>query len=87
MNAATYQLSFAPGNYVTASAFSTNGKDFPEFVATSRLIEKKKAGITRTEAVVITAIDREEKRRGRQSLPLVSSLSSFRQISSRVAMS
>ncbi|MGU9805875.1 UNVERIFIED_CONTAM: hypothetical protein HPS20_15440 [Pseudomonas sp. CM11] len=62
MNAATYQLSFAPGNYVTASAFSTNGKDFPEFVATSRLIEKKKAGITRTEAVVITAIDREEKK-------------------------
>ncbi|WLH10545.1 hypothetical protein PSH58_16745 [Pseudomonas hefeiensis] len=62
MNAATHQLSFAPGNYVTASAFSTNGKEFPEFVATSRLIEKKKAGITRTEAVVITAIDREEKK-------------------------
>lgn len=62
MNAATTQLSFAPGNYVTASAFATNGKDFPEFVATSRLIEKKKAGIKQTETVVITAIDREEKK-------------------------
>ncbi|CAH0270360.1 hypothetical protein [Pseudomonas brassicacearum] len=62
MNAATHQLSFAPGNYVTGSAFSTNGKDFPEFVATSRLIEKRKAGISQTEAIVITAIDREEKK-------------------------
>lgn len=61
MNAVINQLSFAQGNYVTASAFSTQGKDFPEFAATSRLIEKKVAGATRTETVVITAVDREEK--------------------------
>jgi hypothetical protein len=62
MNTVINRLSFAQGNYVTASAFSTHGKDFPEFAATSRLIEKKPAGISRTEAVVITAIDREEKK-------------------------
>jgi hypothetical protein len=61
MNAAINQPSFAQGNYVTASAFSTQGKDFPEFVATSRLIEKKVAGPTRTATVVITAVDREQK--------------------------
>ncbi|UZE21709.1 hypothetical protein LOY67_16815 [Pseudomonas sp. B21-056] len=61
MNAVINQLSFAKGNYVTASAFSNHGKEFPEFAATSRLIEKKKAGVKQTETVVITAVDREEK--------------------------
>ncbi|SFW80485.1 hypothetical protein [Pseudomonas sp. NFACC04-2] len=61
MNAVINQLSFAKGNYVTASAFSNHDKEFPEFAATSRLIEKKKAGVKQTETVVITAVDREEK--------------------------
>jgi hypothetical protein len=61
MNAVISQMSFAHGNYVTASAFSTQGKDFPEFAATSRLIKKNVAGPARTETVVITAVDREEK--------------------------
>lgn len=62
MNAVINQLSFAQGNYVTASAFSTQGKNFPQFAATSRLIEKKAAGLARTETVVITAVEREAKK-------------------------
>ena len=62
MNAASNSLSFAPNNYVLASAYSTQGKEFPEFAATSRLIEKKLAGIDKVETIVITAVDREEKK-------------------------
>lgn len=58
MNAVIKQISFAPGNYVTASAFANPDNDFPEFIATSRLINRVKTGINQTEAVLIRAIDR-----------------------------
>ncbi|WP_460145890.1 hypothetical protein [Pseudomonas sp. S2_A02] len=57
MSAVIKRTSFAEGNYVNALAFA-NDKEFPEFIATSRLIDRVKAGRKKTEAVLITAIDR-----------------------------
>jgi len=58
MNVVIKRTSFARGNYVNASAFATADKEFPEFIATSRLIERVKAGEKKIDAVLITAIDR-----------------------------
>lgn len=68
MNAVIKRTSFADGNYVTASAFATD-KEVPEFIATSRLIERVKAGVKQTEAVLITAIHRPASKTKAKSLP------------------
>ncbi|TPG98131.1 hypothetical protein EAH72_04135 [Pseudomonas caspiana] len=54
MNAVVKRVSFAEGNFVTASA--QGNSNFPEFIATSRLIEKIKIGSE--EALLLTAIER-----------------------------
>jgi hypothetical protein len=54
MNAVVKRVSFAEGNFVTASA--QGNSNFPEFIATSRLIEKIKIGSA--EVVLLTAIER-----------------------------
>ncbi|MFS2096711.1 hypothetical protein ACCC96_27300 [Pseudomonas sp. Pseusp11] len=69
MNAVIKRTSFAPGNYVNASAFANTDKDFPEFIATSRLIDRVKTGINKTEAVLITAIDRPASKTRAKSSP------------------
>ncbi|MHC8400875.1 hypothetical protein ACYZTX_15735 [Pseudomonas sp. MDT1-17] len=68
MTATIKPNSFANGNYVNASAFAT-GKEFPEFIATSRLIERVKAGTKMTEAVLITAIHRPAPKTKAKNLP------------------
>lgn len=68
MNAVIKRTSFAAGNYVNASAFATD-KEFPDFIATSRLIERVKAGTKKTEAVLITAIDRPASNTKAKSFP------------------
>ncbi|WP_095187219.1 hypothetical protein [Pseudomonas sp. Irchel 3E19] len=57
MKAVIKRTSFASGNYVNAAAFATK-TEFPEFIATSRLIDKVKSGPQKIDAVLITAIDR-----------------------------
>jgi hypothetical protein len=68
MSAVIKRTSFAEGNYVNASAFA-NDKEFREFTATSRLINWVKAGRKKTEAVLITAIDRPASKTRAKSLP------------------
>jgi hypothetical protein len=68
MNAVIKRISFAPGNYVTATAFATH-KEIPEFIATSRLINKVKAGPNKIDAVLITAIDRPAPKTRAKSMP------------------
>jgi hypothetical protein len=68
MNAVIKRISFAEGNYVTATAFATH-KEIPDFIATSRLIDKVKAGPNKTDAVLITAIDRPVPKTKAKSLP------------------
>jgi hypothetical protein len=58
MSAVIKQISFAPGNYVTAKASANTGKSFADFIATSRLIDQVKVGTEKVNAVQITAIDR-----------------------------
>ncbi|PZW64892.1 hypothetical protein F475_00965 [Pseudomonas sp. URMO17WK12:I6] len=58
MNAVIKQISFAPGNYVTAKAYANTGTPFEDFIATSRLIDQVKVGVQQLDAVQITAIDR-----------------------------
>ncbi|MCH4901972.1 MULTISPECIES: hypothetical protein [Pseudomonas] len=58
MNAVIRRTSFAPGNFVTAKAFANGGAPVADFTASSRLIETKKVGPDKIDAVEITAIDR-----------------------------
>lgn len=67
-NAVIKRTGFAKGNYVIASAFATD-KKIPEFNATSRLIERVKAGPKKTDAVLITAIHRPVPNTKAKSLP------------------
>lgn len=69
MNAVIKRTSFAPGNYVNASAFANPDNVFPEFIATSRLINWVKTGINQTQAVLIRAIDRPVSNTRAKSLP------------------
>lgn len=69
MNAVIKRTSFAPGNYVNASAFANPDSVFPEFIATSRLITRIKTGVNKTEAVLITAIDRPASKTRAKSSP------------------
>ncbi len=57
MKAVIKRTSFADGNYVNAAAFATK-TEFPEFIATSRLIDNVKSGPQKTDAVLITAVHR-----------------------------
>jgi hypothetical protein len=69
MNTVIKRTSFAPGNYVNASAFANTDTEFPEFIATSRLIERVTTGIKKTEAVLIKAIDRPASKTRAKSSP------------------
>jgi hypothetical protein len=62
MNAVIRRTSFAEGNYVNAKAFANTELPFAEFAATSRLINKVKAGAKKLDAFCITAIERSDKR-------------------------
>lgn len=68
MNAVIKPTSFAKGNYVIASAFATH-KEIPQFIATSRLIDKVKAGRDIIDAIKITAVHRPDKKTKAKSLP------------------
>jgi hypothetical protein len=69
MNAVIKRISFAPGNYVTATAFATH-KEIPEFIATSRLIDKLKAGLNKIDTVKITAVERSTPKTRAKSSPV-----------------
>ncbi|MHA3737330.1 hypothetical protein ACXR0M_16910 [Pseudomonas sp. Eth.TT006] len=58
MNAVIRQISFAPGNFVTAKVFANSGDAVADFIASSRLIDNLKVGPDKIDAVQITAIDR-----------------------------
>lgn len=62
MNATIRRTSFAEDNYVNAKAFANTELPFADFNATSRLINKVKAGPKKLDAFCITAIERSDKR-------------------------
>lgn len=69
MNAVIKRTSFARGNYVNATAFANPSVKFDPFIATSRLIDKVKTGTAKTDAVLITAVDRPTSPTKAQSFP------------------
>ncbi|RON24331.1 hypothetical protein BK660_01265 [Pseudomonas brassicacearum] len=68
MNAVIKRISFAEGNYVTATPYATH-KVIPEFIATSRLIDTVKSGPKKINTVKITAIDRPASKTRAKSSP------------------
>jgi hypothetical protein len=69
MNAVIKRISFAEGNYVTADVFATH-KEIPAFVATSRFIDKLKAGLNKIDTVKITAVERPTPKTRAKSSPV-----------------
>jgi hypothetical protein len=69
MSASIQRTSFAEGNYVTAAVYPSNEK-FPAFVATSRLIDKLKAGLNKIDTVKITAVERPTPKTRAKSSPV-----------------